>query len=127
MLVLLPPPPPPQKQQKHQNHILVPGYFSPYSNPELDDGPPGESLPLRLAAETARFISDQAPAVLAGTGRFFAFLAFYSVHAPLQTTERLWRKYRGKGAVAAATNATAGSRFVWDRRLPVRIVQDHPM
>ena len=54
---------------------------------------------------------------------WFAFLAFYSVHAPIQTTQSLWRKYRDKAL--AAGNAT--SRFVWDRRLPVRTVQDCPI
>jgi len=31
-------------------------YFSPYGNPRLSDGPPGEHLPDRLASETVRFI-----------------------------------------------------------------------
>jgi arylsulfatase A-like enzyme len=31
-------------------------YFSPYGNPRLPDGPPGEHLPDRLATETAKFI-----------------------------------------------------------------------
>ena len=30
-------------------------YFSPYGNPRLTDGPPGEHLPDRLATETCRF------------------------------------------------------------------------
>ena len=32
------------------------GYFSPYKNPKLADGPEGEHLPTRLANETAAFI-----------------------------------------------------------------------
>ena len=50
------------------------------------------------------------------------------MHAPLQTTQPgqpLWRKYRAKAALQAA--AAGGPRFVWDRRLPVRVVQDHPV
>ncbi len=90
-------------------------YFSPYRNPELKDGPPGESLPIRLANETGEFIRanrDQP---------FFAFLSFYSVHGPIQTSETLWKKYRDK-----ATPRT-GSRFIIDRTLPVRQVQDCPI
>ena len=66
------------------------GYFSPYKNPALADGPPGESLPIRLGEETADFILAHADAP------FFAFLAFYSVHGPIQTTQALWQKYRDK-------------------------------
>jgi len=93
------------------------GYFSPFRNPNLPDGPPGESLPMRLGRETAEFIE-------ANHDRpFFAYLAFYSVHAPIQTTPALWRKYRDK-AVAAGP---AKRRFIFDRRLPVRQVQDCPI
>jgi arylsulfatase A-like enzyme len=93
------------------------GYFSPYDNPVLDDGEPGENLPIRLAEETTRFI--EAIQVLP----FLAYLSFYSVHAPIQTRQELWAKYRQK--------ATAGQqpdqRFIFDRRLPVRQVQDCPI
>jgi arylsulfatase A-like enzyme len=65
-------------------------YFSPYRNPKLQDGPPGESLPLRLGRETARFIEENKK------GPFLAYLAFYSVHAPLQTTKERWEKFRNK-------------------------------
>ena len=34
----------------------VGGYFSPWENPNLESGPDGECLPLRLARETAEFI-----------------------------------------------------------------------
>ncbi|WP_169818775.1 sulfatase [Niabella ginsenosidivorans] len=66
------------------------GYFSPYGNPRLDDGPDGEYLPLRLAEETTRFIeaNKEQP--------FFVYLSFYSVHTPLQTTKELERKYTDK-------------------------------
>jgi len=95
------------------------GYFSPYGNPALPDGPPGESLPIRLARETSAFI---------GANRdkpFLAYLSFYSVHSPIQTTPKLWRKYRDKAAAIEGTHVT--QRFVWDRRLPVRQVQDCPV
>ena len=83
----------------------------------MNDGPPGESLPLRLANETAGFIKSHADKP------FFAMLSFYSVHAPVQTTQQLWSKYRE----AAPKLPPGASRFRVDRTLPVRQVQDHPI
>ncbi|QBG45874.1 DUF4976 domain-containing protein [Verrucomicrobia bacterium S94] len=93
------------------------GYFSPYENPNLEDGPDGESLTLRLAEETASFIESN------GDQPFLAFLSFYAVHGPIQTTEALCRKYQEK----AAEMGLAETRFKFDRRLPVRQVQDNPI
>ncbi len=93
------------------------GYFSPYKNPKLEDGPAGESLPRRLAGETATFIRDNS------SRPFFAFLSFYSVHGPIQTTQPLWKKYRDK----ALLGKPVGERFLVDRTLPVRQVQDCPI
>jgi arylsulfatase A-like enzyme len=93
------------------------GYFSPWVNPNLPSGPAGESLPIVLGRETAKFIGahrDQP---------FFAMLSFYSVHSPIQTTPDLWEKYRNK----AADDGLASERFLWDRRLSVRQVQDCPI
>jgi len=95
------------------------GFFSPYDNPNLEDGPDGESLTLRLGRETADFIGANAD----GEQPFLAYLSFYTVHAPIQTTEALWKKYRGKAVEAGL----AEDRFAWDRRLPVRQVQDNPI
>lgn len=93
------------------------GYFSPYDNPNLKDGPRGESLPIRLGRETAEFIEAHQD------GPFLAYLSFYSVHGPIQTTEGLWQKYQQKAVKAGL----AESRFIFDRRLPVRQVQDCPI
>ncbi|MDZ8118389.1 sulfatase [Pontiella agarivorans] len=93
------------------------GYFAPYKNPNLADGPDGESLTLRLAEETASFIESN------GDQPFLAFLSFYAVHGPIQTTEALCSKYREK----AAKMGRAETRFKFDRRLPVRQVQDNPI
>jgi arylsulfatase A-like enzyme len=95
------------------------GFYSPYQNPNLEDGPAGESLTLRLAKETADFIEAHADQP------FFAMLSFYAVHAPVQTTPQRWKKYRDK---AEQMGLTANEkRFIVDRRLPVRQVQDHPV
>jgi arylsulfatase A-like enzyme len=92
-------------------------YFSPYRNPRLDDGPPGESLPLRLGRDTASFIEAHRAAP------FLAYLSFYSVHSPLQCTRARWEKFRRK----ALRQGDPGPRFVFERRLPARRVQDHPV
>jgi arylsulfatase A-like enzyme len=93
------------------------GFFSPWKNPRLESGPKGESLTLRLGQETADFIRAQK------NTPFLAYLSFYAVHAPLETTEALWRKYRDKAAKQEAPEA----RFKIDRTLPVRQVQDEPV
>lgn len=93
------------------------GYFAPYNNPALESGPDGESLPMRLAAETVDYINQNKDKP------FFAMLSFYSVHGPVQTRKELWEKYR-----ALAPKLPAGQqRFHIDRTLPVRHVQDHPV
>jgi len=93
------------------------GYFSPYLNPNLKDGPNGESLPIRLGRETAAFIQESRDKP------FLAYLSFYSVHGPIQTTPELWRKYRDKAVAAGPVK----ERFIFDRRLSVRQVQDCPI
>jgi arylsulfatase A-like enzyme len=93
------------------------GYFSPWVNPNLESGPAGESLTIRLGRETADFIAahkDQP---------FLAYLSFYAVHSPIQTTPELWKKYREK----AVDSGLANERFVFDRRLAVRQIQDCPI
>ncbi|MCP4046963.1 MAG: sulfatase [Gammaproteobacteria bacterium] len=54
------------------------GYFSPYKNPRLEDGPKGEFLTGRLGHETSDFIRRHADEP------FFVYHAFYSVHTPIQ-------------------------------------------
>lgn len=89
-------------------------YFSPYGNPRLPDGPPGEHLPDRLAAETAKFIEAHKHRP------FFAYLAFYSVHTPLMAREDLRQKYEEK-------RRRLGLEAKWGREEPrdVRLVQEH--
>ena len=96
------------------------GYFVPYNNPKLEDGPAGEVLPERLGCETASFIEE-----MAKTGQpFFAYLSFYAVHGPIQTTEALWRKYRDK---IDSLGFRSGPGFEVDRTQPVRKYQDNPV
>jgi arylsulfatase A-like enzyme len=57
------------------------GYFSPYGNPRLTDGPEGEYLTDRQTDEAIRFISDNKHKP------FFVYLSFYAVHNPMQAKE----------------------------------------
>jgi len=93
------------------------GYFAPWQNPNLPSGPPGESLDQRLASETISFIEQHRDKP------FLAYLSFYAVHAPIQTTKPLWQKYRDK----AAKQPAPAERFKIDRTMPVRQVQDNPI
>ena len=93
------------------------GYFAPWNNPKLEPGPDGESLPMRLGRETAQFITAHKDEP------FLAYLSFYSVHGPIQTSQDRWAKFRRK----ATTQETPGKRFIFDRNLPVRQVQDCPI
>ncbi len=96
------------------------GYFSPYANPALEDGPTGENLSERLGEETAKFIEQNQD-----SGKpFFAYLSFYAVHGPIQTTEELWNKYRKK---ITDLGLNEGAGLYEDRLMPVRNYQDNPV
>jgi len=93
------------------------GYFSPYENPNLSDGPNGENLEMRLATETVKFMKEN-------RGKpFLAYLSFYAVHSPIQTTHDKWEKYRGK----AEKMGISEIGFAFERRLPYRLHQDNPV
>lgn len=74
-------------------------YHSPYRDPDLPDGPEGEYLTDRLAAEAVAFLEAHARA---DSGRpFFLYLPFFSVHTPIQGRADLVERYRelaGEGA-----------------------------
>ncbi|WP_372637947.1 sulfatase [Fodinibius sp.] len=95
------------------------GYFSPFNNPKMEDHPgeEGMSLPEKLALETSRFIEQHRDT------SFFAFLSFYAVHAPIQTTRANWKKYRDK----ADSLGIAEEGFEMGYFLPIRQVQDNPV
>ena len=55
------------------------GYYSPYKNPKLSDGPEGEYLTDRLTDEALGLINNR------DSSRPFAlFLSYYNVHTPIQ-------------------------------------------
>ncbi|WP_209403953.1 sulfatase [Pseudozobellia sp. WGM2] len=93
------------------------GYFSPWNNPKLENRKDGENLTMRLAEETASFIEQHKDST------FFAFLSFYAVHGPIQTTQEKWKKYRDK----AERQGIAKEGYKMERVLPIRQVQDNPV
>mgnify|MGYP003644510137 FL=1 len=93
------------------------GYFSPFKNPKLEDKKDGENLSMRLADETVSFIKKNKDKA------FFAFLSFYAVHGPIQTTEAKWEKYRNK----AEAQGIKENGFDMERKLPIRQTQDNPI
>lgn len=90
-------------------------YFSPYNNPMLPDGPPGEHLPDRLATETVKFIEAHRDRP------FLAYLSFYSVHTPLLARKDLEQKYIEKKKQLSLPEPAWGQ----ERERKVRLVQDH--
>ena len=89
-------------------------YFSPYGNSRLTDGPDGEHLPDRLAAETVAFMTEHQDEP------FLAYLSFYSVHTPLISRPDLEEKYLAK-------KKAHGLEAEWgeEGERKVRLVQEH--
>ena len=97
------------------------GYFSPWKNPKLENREDGENLSHRLAKETVKFMQEYNPEK---TGKpFLAYLSFYAVHSPIQTTQAKWKKYRNK----AEQMGIAEKGYKMAKYLPVRQVQDNPI
>lgn len=63
------------------------GYFSPYNNKKLEDGPEGEYLTERLANEVINIISENK------NEPFFLNFWLYNVHTPLQAAQSKIDKY----------------------------------
>ncbi|EAZ79344.1 sulfatase [Algoriphagus machipongonensis] len=95
------------------------GYFSPFENPFMEDfeEEKGISLSMKLAKETNLFIEQNKEE------KFLAYLSFYAVHAPIQTSKEKWSKYRNK-AEAMGIDSTG---FEMERVLPARKYQDNPV
>lgn len=103
------------------------GYFSPFKNPRLSDGPEGEHLTDRLTEESIKFLESSYDQP------FFLFLSFYAVHTPLQGKPELVKKYQLK---ADSLGLTAMTNFAGEKEwmktassgnYEERIVQAHPV
>jgi len=77
---------------KGGHHIGQPpaGYYSPYKNPKLPDGPDGEYLTDRLTDESIRFMEENR------NNPFFLYLSFYTVHTPIQANTKHLSKFQEK-------------------------------
>ncbi len=66
------------------------GYYTPYKNPKLADGPEGEYLTDRLTEESMQFLDglDKEP--------FLLYLSFYTVHTPIQANKAYVRRFTDK-------------------------------
>ena len=76
-----------------------PSYHSPYKIATLADGPAGEYLTDRLAAEAARYIEENKDRP------FFLYLPHYAVHTPLQARKEKVEKYQAKAKAGGHSNA----------------------
>ena len=99
----------------HKGHPS--SYFSPYGMENITNGPNGENLDMRLAIETSKFIEKNKDQP------FFAFLSFYAVHSPIQTTKDKWTYFRDKSEKQGINE----NGFAMERILPARIKQDNPI
>ena len=99
------------------------GYFAPYRNPRLEDGPDGEHLTDRLTDEAVAILQDFKDEP------FLLYLSFYTVHTPLQAPPDLVARYRDKARRMGLDGLPefAPEEQIWpgagDRR--VRIRQRH--
>jgi len=96
------------------------GYFAPFENPRLGDYPKGSHLPKVLTDESLA-VMDQYK-----DKPFLLYLAYYSVHTPLQGRENLVAKYQAKRDKLLAEDATefGPEEQVWpggkERRVRIR-------
>jgi len=90
------------------------GYYSPYENPRLENGPDGEYLTDRLVDESIQFIENNQDSA------FFLYLAFYTVHTPIQGCEKYDSYYQQKKQLLPDQGKV---ETVQDGRLTTRINQ----
>jgi len=101
------------------------GFFTPYKNPMLKDGPTGEYLTDRLTTECLDFLDENQQQ------NFFMMYSLYAVHNPMQAPKELIAKYEAK---KKQLNIQDGDRYAkdenwmknetgWRRRL----IQDNPV
>lgn len=64
-----------------------PGYFAPYGIPTLEEGPEGEFLTDRMAAEAVSFMEANRE------NPFLVYLPLFAVHTPIQSRPEKTRKY----------------------------------
>jgi arylsulfatase A-like enzyme len=101
------------------------GFFTPYNNPRLADGPKGEYLTDRLTNESIAFMEQNK------TAPFFLMYSMYAVHNPMQAPAELIKKYQAKKTIL---NLPDSVRFrkdepwtKFEKGWKRRTVQDYPV
>ena len=93
------------------------GYYSPYKNPRLTDGPEDEYLTDRLTEESISFIKE-----IDKNKPFAVFLSFYNVHTPIQPNLKHIDYYKDKlktySDTAAQTDIEGDAISVLNQRNP---------
>ncbi|MBL7813374.1 MAG: sulfatase [Saprospiraceae bacterium] len=99
------------------------GFFTPYNNIRLKDGPKGEYLTDRLATECLNFLDKNQ------NEPFFLMYSLYAVHNPLQAPANLIKKYQAKQkALAIPDSVRFRKDEAWmkpEKGWRQRTVQDH--
>lgn len=91
------------------------GYFSPYKNPKLTDGPDGEHLTDRLTVEALNWMDE------VKDEPFLLVLSYYNVHTPLQSKPEYTEYFKDKASKMPGQDPAWGT----ERKRKVRLVQDH--
>ncbi|GAA4300100.1 sulfatase [Compostibacter hankyongensis] len=103
------------------------GYFSPYHNPRLSDGPKGEFLPDRLTSEAIAFIRQKS----AEHKPFFVELSFYAVHQPIEAKPAYIQKFKEKarrlGLDSLPQIVKDAPWMQWQDSWSERILQSNPV
>ncbi|MFC1783153.1 sulfatase [Planctomycetota bacterium] len=94
------------------------GYFTPYENPRLTDGPEGEYLTDRLTDESIAFLEGH------GEEPFLLYLSHYAVHNPQQAKAEHIEKYQAK---AATLPPAEEPEFLPEGERRARQIQNQPV
>lgn len=113
----------------YDNGMPGDGYFSPWNNPTLPDGPEGSYLTDRLTDEAITLLRKR------DTERpFLLNLAHYAVHTPIQAPQELVEKYQAKARMLGLDQIDPfeeGDRFSAlhkkDLRITRRTIQSDPV
>lgn len=103
------------------------GYFSPYGNPRLEDGPAGEYLTDRQTDEAITFITNNKDKP------FYLYLSYYAVHNPMQGKEKLIEYFTHRADSLGLSKQEAFTRDkAWilpsmSNNFKERIIQSNPV
>jgi arylsulfatase A-like enzyme len=103
------------------------GYFSPYGNPRLEDGPVGEYLTDRQTDEAIKFIDENK------SKPFFVYLSYYAVHNPMQGKEQQISFFAhradsmGLSAIEPFTKDKSWIRKTMSDNYRERVIQSNPV